>query len=108
MANGINILFASVAADLPPLHQEVLASLADDYTDDFIIEVADVERRLSNISVDKLPWPVSLPNWLLKDMAPFLAGPISAIFNASDRQARDPLSGSKRRSSTQGHASNIS
>jgi hypothetical protein len=91
MANGINTFFASVAADLPPLHLEVLASLADDYTDDFIIEVAEVERRLSNISVNKSSGPDGLPNWLLKDMAPFLAGPICAIFNASVRQARVPL-----------------
>jgi hypothetical protein len=41
--------------------------------------------------VNKSSGPDGLPNWLLKDMAPFLVGSIRAIFNASVRQARIPL-----------------
>lgn len=73
MANDINFFFVSMAADLPSLRQEVLATLAIDYTDYCITEVAvDVEFRLSNISVNKSSGSNCLPDWLLKDMAPFI------------------------------------
>lgn len=65
MANSIHTFFVNVAADMPSLRLEVLASLADDYTDDFVIEVAEVELQLSNISVNKLYGPHGLLNWLL-------------------------------------------
>jgi hypothetical protein len=64
MANSINTLFASVVPHLPPLHLEVLASLADDYTDDFTI--AEVEHWLSNFSVNKLSVPDGMAKRLLR------------------------------------------
>ena len=35
--------------------------------------------------------PDAIPNWILKDMAPFVAEPICAIFNASLRKGHIPL-----------------
>jgi len=62
----------------------------EDYTDDFIIEPFEVYQKLIQINVHKSTGPDVIPNWLLKDMAPFIAEPICAIFNASVRQGHVP------------------
>jgi len=54
--------------------------------DEFVIEEASVERKLSQINVFKSPRPDGLPNWILRDFCAQLAGPVCAMFNASVRQ----------------------
>jgi len=51
--------------------------------DEFIIGLADVEHKLSQVKVQKVPGPDGLPNWLLRDFSSHLAGPVCAIYNAS-------------------------
>ena len=46
---------------------------------------ADVENRLARINIYKVAGPDGLPNWLLRDFAPYLTQPLAAIFNASIR-----------------------
>lgn len=90
LANDVNLFFASVASDLPALKTDFCVNFVDDYCSDFIIEPFEVERKLSGICVRKSPGPDCLPNWFLKDMAPVIAEPLCAIFNASVRQGVVP------------------
>jgi len=56
----INEFFVSVADDLEPLRPEFLEQLTDDYSSEFIIEVSQVETRLSNINI----YNAQLPSWI--------------------------------------------
>ena len=42
---------------------------------EFVIEQAAVERKLSQIDVHKAPGPDGLPNWILRDFCSQLSGP---------------------------------
>ena len=84
MASDINDFFHSVSGDTPPLDDDILKALdINDYEDTFIIYPWQVQQKLSNICSYKAAGPDGLPNWFLKEMAPFVAEPICAIFNAS-------------------------
>jgi len=62
---------------MTPLTKSLLQQLHDeDYIDDFIIEPFEVYQKLTQIKVHKSTGPDVIPNWLLKDMAPFIAEPI--------------------------------
>ncbi len=58
--------------------------------DEFIIRPEDVERRLMNLKVNKATGSDGIPAWILRDFAPYLAGPICAIFNSSLREGYLP------------------
>jgi len=90
LADAINDFFVSVSEQLPKVSTSVLAELVDDYSSDFIIHPADVENRLASINIYKAPGADGLPNWLLRDFAPFLSQPLAAIFNASVREGYMP------------------
>jgi len=60
--------------------------LNSDSCSEYIIEPWQVAIKLPHIQLSKSPGPDDIPNWLLKEMAPLLADPICAIFNASVRQ----------------------
>jgi len=96
MANNINKLFANVACDLSPLSDDFITSLVPDdqvcdvHSSDFIIAPTDVEFTLTHINIHKSPGPDDLPKWLIKNMAPYLANPMCAIFNASILQRHVP------------------
>ena len=100
MAKDINHFFVNIASDIPPLCDNILTSLktaehdgtTDDYcdSDKFVIYPWEVELKLSSVCTYKAPGPDELPNWLLKDMAPFLADPVCAISNSSVRQGHVP------------------
>ena len=51
---------------------------------------AEVENRLAKINITKAPGPDNLPSWFLRDFAPYLAQPLSAIVNASIREGYMP------------------
>ena len=57
---------------------------------DYHKEPCEVYEKLTQINVYKSTDPYVIPNWLLKDMAPFIAEPICVIFNASVRQGHVP------------------
>jgi len=92
LAADINDEFANVSSDLTPLSHSILQQLhEDDYAADFVIEPFEVYQKLIRINVHKSPGPDAIPNWILKDLAPFVAEPICAIFNASVREGHVPL-----------------
>jgi len=67
---------------LPEDSETTNTVIADDYT----IFPETVLAKLERIKIDKSPGPDELPNWLLPDYAPWLCGPLCAIFNASVRE----------------------
>jgi len=92
MASDINDFFHSVLGDIPPsLDDDILNALdINDYEDTFIIYPWQVEQKLSNICSYKAAGPDGLPNWFLKEMAPFVVEPICAVFKASITQGHVP------------------
>jgi len=85
VAEAVSEFFVSVSAHLPKVNSIILDDLADDYSADFVIDLADVENRLARINIYKAAGPDGLRNWLLSDFAPYLSQPLAAIFNASIR-----------------------
>jgi len=92
LAADINNTFANISSDLTPLNNSYLQKLhEEDYNADFIIDPHEVHQKLTQIKVHKSAGPDAIPNWVLKEMAPFIAEPICAIFNASIRQGHVPF-----------------
>jgi len=92
LADRVNRFFQGVAADLNPLDDNSTPLPPPDVVpDEFVISLEDVERKLSHINVHKAPGPDSLPNWLLRDSASHLAGPVCAICNASVHEGYVPF-----------------
>ena len=90
LADEINDFFVSVSEHLPPFKNDQCSTIVADYTQDYIVLLAEIERRLSRINVHKAPGPDGLPNWLLKDFASLISDPLAAIFNASLREGYLP------------------
>ena len=79
-----------MSAHLPKVNADILANLTDDYSSEFIVDPAEVKNRLAKINITKAPGPDNVPSWFLRDFAPHLAQPLSAIFNASIREGYMP------------------
>ena len=91
LANSMNSFFQSVSADLPPIPKDhpnyrIQAEIEDKY----IISVSEVERQLTRIKEGKSAGPDGIQAWMLRDLAPILAPPITAIFNSSIRDGYVP------------------
>jgi len=78
----INKFFVSVSSHLSPLSSPESnpiipptecrdQSIDIDHSPEFVISLADVEQSLSNIKVHKAAGPDGVPNWFLRDSAPF-------------------------------------
>ena len=85
LASQISAFLQSVLADFIPLTPNVKLTETDDYNvpDKFIISVADVQEKLVKVITNKATGPDNIPNGVLKDCAPLLAGPVCATFNDS-------------------------
>jgi len=86
----INNFFANVAAGLLALQSRSDFKLNDDYISDYVISLEEVERWSACVQVNKAPGPDGIPNWILRDMAPFISGPLCAIFNTLVREGFVP------------------
>lgn len=94
LADNINSHLWSVTRDFTPI------TINDDFTishdipnhvpDRFIIQVHEVERRLSRINTSKAMGPDGIPSWIWKDCAQLLAPPVCAVFNSSLREGFVP------------------
>jgi len=62
----------------------------NDYCFDFIVDPVEVANRLATINIFKAPGPAGLPNWFLRDFAPYLYELLAAVFNASIREGFIP------------------
>ena len=54
--------------------------------DCYIVSVDQVEGQLGDVNRNKAVGPGMIPNWLLKDMAAELVGPVSELLIASFRE----------------------
>ena len=94
IADVINEFFAGISAGLPPMDLSAVSDLGDDYSDDFVVDPFEVDKRLSSIKVHKSPGPDGIPNWLLRDFSSLPCQPLAAIYNSSIRQGAFPGFGS--------------
>jgi len=83
LAETLNSFFASVAADLQPLQPDLCIDLGDNDGSQYVIEPWQVALALNGINTQKAIGPDYIPNWFLKEFAPWLAQPVCAIFNQS-------------------------
>jgi len=90
LATRINVFFHQVSAGLNPLDDTATPVLSDVCPSEFTIDLAEVERKMSEIDIHKAPGPDGLPNWILRDFSAQLAEPVCAIFNASIREGFIP------------------
>ena len=81
--NTVNEFLVSVSEHIPPLDTDLLPPSENPVPDMYIIAQETVENVLSCIKLSKSPGPDDLPNWLLRDLAPILSGPVASIFNSS-------------------------
>ena len=89
LADWINRTFQGISKDLPkliPSHQDPELPVPAKY----IIPVSEVEKRLMCIPAKKATGPDNVSNWIYRDFAGHLAGPICAIFNSSLRDGFIP------------------
>ena len=81
IADEINNFFANVATDLQPLQPIKtfnlnLCSRLRNYA-------GGSRNAVSSHQGEQSPWSDGIPNWILRDIVPFICGPLCAIFNAS-------------------------
>ena len=88
LAEIINASFNKVNADMQPLlFDGIPVQLTPD---EFIISPGAVETSLLAINERKSTVPDNIPNWLLKECASVICGPVVSIFNASVNQGTVP------------------
>ena len=76
--------FQSVSGDMPPLTENNKFSNSDAILPDkFVIPV-------SKVKPNKAAGPDRIEAWMLRDLAPILASPITAIYNSSLREGYIP------------------
>ena len=89
LANQINRFFTSISSEINPLlpldSQEPL-----NVPDKYIIRQDQVERALMSTNQNKAIGPDEIPNWIIRDLGPLIAGPICAIYNSSIRESVIP------------------
>ena len=88
LADKINSFFQSISNDLPPLQAK--PTTTHDVPSQFIVSVENMELCLSQIKIHKAPGPDGVPNWVLRDFAPILGGPLASIVNCSIRESFVP------------------
>lgn len=91
LSQKINTTFQSISLDLPPLEKpQFEVSPNYEVPAKYVVSVSEVEKRLMSIKIHKSPGPDSVPNWILRDFAPVLSGPIASIVNSSIRESHVP------------------
>lgn len=89
LAERINEFFRSVSSHLNPIRELDTLSLEPiPIPDAYLLRVEDVERRLASLKVNKSTGPDGIPAWVLRDFCHILAGPLTAIANASMQEGR--------------------
>ena len=90
-ANSFNNFLHSVSADLPPFipKPDTFPSIAN-IEDEYLISVDQVERQLMRVKNGKAAGPDGIQAWMLRDLAPLLAPPLTAIYNSSLQEGYVP------------------
>jgi hypothetical protein len=90
LADLINNTFQGISNHLPklsPTHQHPASLVPAEY----IIPQTEVEKKLMAIPVKKALGPDNIPNWVFRDFAGQLSGPLCSIFNSSLRDGYIPI-----------------
>ena len=90
LANEINKYFQSISSDLPPLTEDLNPLPPTETPDRFLVNVEEVEKQLMKVKRGKAAGPDEIQAWMLRDLAPVLAPPITAICNSSIRKSFVP------------------
>ena len=91
LVTKINEFLQSVTSDINPLQpNNQFSAIHDPIPTKYTITVQEVERNLMRIKPGKSPGPDGIQAWMLRDLAPMLAPPVTAIFNSSIRDAYVP------------------
>ena len=85
LADKMGYQFITVSCSMPKLNTDMIPTPNGNISSDHVISKDDVETSLANIKLHKSAGPDDIPNWVLRDCAPLIAGPITSIFNASIR-----------------------
>ncbi len=89
-----SVAFQAVSDDIEPLTPDDCFTTGvdthDHLADCYIISESQVEHSLKKINVKKSVGPDNIPNWILHELAPWLAPPICAIGNSSFRESYVP------------------
>ena len=88
----INSFLQSVTDNFVPMAPQDDFTRDNDHTvpDSLAISVSDVQEKLLKVNIKKATRPDNIPNWILRDCASLLAGPVCAIFNSSLRDGYVP------------------
>ena len=91
LAEKAGSFFQSVTTDFRPISPADCFSIGFDYhvPDRCVISTCQVEE-LRAIKTSKASGPDGIPNWVLRDFAECLSGPVCALFNSSLRQGFVP------------------
>ena len=87
LAGSTNNYFISVSDGLKRLVSQEMDPADIVIPDKYIISVEEVQNKLIKINTKKAIGPDYLPNWILRNFANVLAGPIASIYNSSIAQA---------------------
>ena len=91
LAEQIIEFYTSVSQDLPPITEDNTYLQADvTLPIDFHISVDEVEKNFAKVKPGKAAGPDHIQAWMLRDLAPLLAPPLTAIFNSSLRDGYVP------------------
>ena len=93
LSNEINEFLASVSSDLDPLTPADSHSPAEypPVPDEFIIPVEETLKQLTQVKTCKAIGPDCIPNWVLREFADIIAGPLCAVQKSSFRESFIPL-----------------
>ena len=85
LVNEINKFLHSVSANFPPITDEnpFLNHTIEYIIDRFLVSVEEVEMQLACIKLGKAAGPDGIHSWILRDLAPIVAPPVTAIVNSS-------------------------
>ncbi len=89
LADKINVFYQSISVYFPLITHPIVITVS--VQDKYIISVEDTEKQLMQMRLHKTPGcSDGLPNWVLKDCASTLTGPITSIVNSSIRETYFP------------------
>ena len=91
LASKMNDFFVSVSEHLPRLDRNNEAFDVDDQLpDEYVIALTTTLQALRKVKTNKATVPDNVPDWILKNHANILAGPLTEIFNSSLREGVIP------------------
>ena len=80
LANTINIFFHSVSKDLPPLSEIAVLPQSYDLPSNFYIDTTTVERRFTQININKAAGPDGLLSGFFSEISPLYCASLYAQF----------------------------